>query len=775
MMLFVALSCGLFAAGDSGPLRTVEVNAGQVATHTPRIAWLSGAAGRYPVISVGDCEIVSRTPMEAHLFRPGSNSAEPDESLAGVYSTVDATSSGFRCGGTLHSKDGKTVVEICDRYDCMATASVRIQRVVTVLETDGTYGSFNTRFACRLAQSPSPRLVDFEFFVPAHWYRDNKHLPANALAADYANTQFLIREDRIPLPLAMYRDPRTGHAAALIVENRNPVTTLQDQGLPRVVDEGMAFGSLGFTRGAALEMAFYYPGSEGERTFVVREGIDRRWALRSHPLRRGAAFSYTLHMLGRSTASFAAAMQTTWRAAYDLYAPPVQRADLKKIAADGVDLFRRYFRRREAAAGAPFLVPLPRGEPRSWELGLGFIGQQPYVGYLLLEQGLRDNGADLRAKGEAILDFWTKHSLSPDGRPRSSYALDADTTNQRLPTADGMPRKPGLAAGQWRADGTTLRSVGDGMNGILAAYDLACRRHLEKPGWRAYLERVGDWLVRVQNADGSWFRRYGEHGAVVDDCRYTTPNVAPFLVGLYRRTGKERYRQAALRAGDYMWKEIHTAFVYVGSVVDNPTGVDRESGLIALSAFLALHDLTGDPKWLDAARQAADYAGTWVYTRHIPQVPGAKEAFFPRTRTTIGLSVIAAGHSGVDTFFSAAAFDYYRLFLYSHDPHYLALSRQAYHNTKQAMDWDGALGYAHPALCSEAGVIAGPGPVRGRNLRVWLPWVTVTQVLPIVRLQQAFGTCDPDDVERALSAAQKQSLHDRYSKAFGLVPSGNHP
>ena len=148
---------------------------------------------------------------------------------------------------------------------------------------------------------------------------------------------------------------------------------------------------------------------------------------------------------------------------------------------------------------------------------------------------------------------------------------------------------------------------------------------------------------------------------------------------------------------------------------------------------------------------------------------GAKDAFFPKMRSVVGLSGIATGHSGVDIFLATAAFDYYRLYLYSQDPHYLAIARQAYYSTKQAMNWDNTLGYPLPGLCSEAGIIGGPGPC-AVNPRVWLPWITVVQLVAIVRLQQTFDAADIDELQgRTSSVGQKQRLHDLYSRTGGLL------
>ena len=58
-------------------------------------------------------------------------------------------------------------------------------------------------------------------------------------------------------------------------------------------------------------------------------------------------------------------------------------------------------------------------------------------------------------------------------------------------------------------------------------------------------------------------------------------------------------------------------------------------------------------------------------------------------------------------------------------------------NTKQLLDTDGRLGYAHPGLQVEGVSLVGN---RGSGPRVWLPWVTIAHIDPIVRLRDAFGS-----------------------------------
>ena len=88
----------------------------------------------------------------------------------------------------------------------------------------------------------------------------------------------------------------------------------------RITDERMQFGSLGALQDKGkLELAFQFPGSEGDRTYICCGG---GWANRSHPLRKGFSHSYELRFTATSPpsshndSSYAAAVQSAWREAF---------------------------------------------------------------------------------------------------------------------------------------------------------------------------------------------------------------------------------------------------------------------------------------------------------------------------------------------------------------------------------------------------------------------------------------------------------------------------
>ena len=271
---------------------------------------------------------------------------------------------------------------------------------------------------------------------------------------------------------------------------------------------------------------------------------------------------------------------------------------------------------------------------------MGFVGQALPAAFLLLQDSLETNNADAGARASGVIDLWTHSSLTPQGVPRTWYDIHPDGTYTR------------------RDYHAFLRVASDGAEGALQVWNVMHKRGLERPEWLAFCRRYGDWLVSAQNADGSFSREYGFDGTALERSKDTTDHPIRFLCDLSHATGDTHYRAAALRAGEFCLHSVHDAYAYVGGTPDNPNVMDKEAGMIAMDAFLSLFDLTQDRRWLAGAVQAARYCETWVYCWNIPVPEGDPKVVFPRHRTTYGLSLIASGHSGCDTYM-ASAFSYF--------------------------------------------------------------------------------------------------------------------
>jgi hypothetical protein len=420
-----------------------------------------------------------------------------------------------------------------------------------------------------------------------------------------------------------------------------------------------------------------------------------------------------------------------------------------------INLIADWSKTTNGAPGLPFRLRLPEGvleDAEKVSYQMGFVGQQIPLAYHLLRYGLINNDPKIRLKGEVMVDFWAANSPTDEGLPRTWF--------------NTFP-KP-----HWRRYNTYMRGASDGMVGALMAWDIMQKYGHSKPQWISFCKGFGNWLVKHQNDDGSWFREYHWDSTPAHSGKGNTTHPIPFLVDLWKATGNDKYRDAALKAGEYCWREIHEEFSYVGGTVDNPNVIDKEAGFKAIDAFLALRDITSEERWLTAATQAADFTETWAYCWNIPIPEADTAATFPRSATTTGYSIIATGHSGADLFLAGAPFLYYRIYLCTGDAHYADFARQLLHNTKQSMDIDGSLGYGHTGLCTEALTLAPSHVGRGHGVNTWLPWLTHSMIEPIVRLQEAYGLMDTP-VVTGQQFLQLRAKDKAYARSRGLFSSGH--
>lgn len=673
------------------------------------------------------------------------------------YSSVKKQSRSLICDANIETKNGSRF-SIKDIYAASKDQqSITLDRTITIAKT-GADQWFNSFFGLQNDQSAS--LKDVEVFVPGIWYKDNNYLPPHALAADLNSQYFYFREDRLPLPLVMCRNKNNGSTVTLIHTNAAPQTFFEESGLDRITDARMQFGAIGLQQQKNITALFQFPGCEGDRTYVSRfsyktnknegsRGSDS-WSLRSHPVQTGVKHHYTLAIHFSNANNFPEALSAAWQYAFDQYGPAIHKENISTVFNEEALLLNDYWRNIGGAPGWPFSVYLPAGNVRAYDYQMGFIGFQIPNAYYLLRKGIEAKDKSMIDKACKVIDFWAKESPTENGLPKS--------------WAEPFIDKPY----GWRNYQMFMRIAGDGMEGALQAWSLLQKKNINKPEWLNFCKGFGDWLVKNQNEDGSYYLRYDwwNDGKPSHDSKYTTTNVVRYLVELYTVTKKKDYLDAALKAGAFSLQEINKDYLYVGGVIDNPNVKDRESGQQAIYAFMALYDNTQDRKWLDAAVQAARYTETFMYAYDVPMTIGDTLTDFPAHKSTTGQTLIATGHSGVDNGLSFSSFQYYRLYLFTGDKHLLQIAKMAMHNSLQTMDIDGAMGYKYKALQTEAFQLSGN--TRGHSVRQWLAWNTAAVMDPLCRFKDAFNSMDIDALEK-LPLAQRKQMNTNYGKTFGLV------
>ena len=626
-----------------------------------------------------------------------------------------ASSKGSVATGTLVSPSGATFL-FEDAFSDASAAGFTLSRRVSVLAVgSGDEFAFSTRFSM-----PAPDALAQarrELFLPGVSYQNASALPSGALAGDPQAAAILVREDRLPLPLALafFPDAGAGVAARLVHREPDGHTIANEDFTQRIVDAGLRFGSIGFlNEGADFSLAFQYPGSEGNRTYIWNPTDG--WANRSHPIGHDVEHTYSLRFEVQGAGSYYVAVRTAWRAEAAAFAPQVSVAPSPaQLYRDGMELLASYVVDYDGVPSVPFEAALPNGHVVDTSSQMGFVGRAlPSAALLLYDAIVAAPNITRQRQAEAIVDLWAANALTACGAARTWYNIGDHSL-------------------EWRASDsyeTSLRIMCDGMNGMVDAIVL-----LPKPSWLAAASSFGDFLLRAQAPDGSLPTAFDWNCVPRDANTRHTAFAVPFLVALYEVTFDERYRSAALAAGSFSAALFEGCFSYSGGAPDNGDVPDKEAGWLAMQAFVALFELTGNATWLVPAAQAATYVETFLYLWNVP-IPCEQSppTVYPCRRTTLGASIIATGQSSSDNFMSIASFDMQRLGTWLGDAHFVGVGDLLLNATAQMTDWDGSLGYAARGLLGEAFELSVR---RGSGVSAWLPWLTANLLQPLVQRQRA--------------------------------------
>lgn len=686
-----------------------------------------------------------------------------------TYATVTEQDGTVVAEGELETLNGSRLA-FHDVYAVCGTG-FSVKREVRVLKSVENERGYATKLTLRPTVSSNIR--DYNCFGPGVWYKQNEKVPPQFIGYNLDMEYFHWTETRYALPLFAMMHIDSGETIALSrlaadVKLRSMVRPLYTN----YVDPSYTIGAIGMSQPKSstlfydemnttvtrlpqdreddpLGIDYVYPADNGETPGRIMSGVGMNPTRRQinalnrmfHPLHEGFADQYGVMIDLGCYDNYRTMMKDIWRRTNARLRAPLADTDCTLLFHNNLQLLNRKAQKFHNAWGLPFLSFLPDAQDQNVDFQLGFVGQQANIGYQFIRYGDKEHNEEIYQKGIDIIEFWCTRGISEMGAPHLWYN----------PPLDEFQPEP-----YW------TRMIGDGMEGLLDAYVYLHNKGDERPGWLAACRACAEWLVRAQNEDGSYYRSYESDGRMCMDSKANTTAVIRFLVQMYLVTGEPRYRDAALRAGEFSYVHIYQDVDYRGGTCDNADVYDKESAIYGIFGFLALYDLTGESKWLEAACGAADYVATWTYTWSFPIVTNLPIHAFNKGNIS-GQSLIATGHSAADLYMAACSFVFYRLYLYTDDPEYLEFARFLSKNPQQANDVDGSVGYTIPGLCHEATSFFDQ-VLQGQFQ--WLPWCTYIEVDPAARLYDAFGTYEIDEAEQLPreERLRRNRIYDSYVK-----------
>ena len=716
LLLVLGLAASLSAqTRDRLDLGRLQTRATVSFTRSTSGGWgLEIAGGPAPLIS-------QPTPAQVEVF----TTEQKVRQLAAAYTTVQESAGGMDALAEIPYAE-TAMFRIQDHWS-LSGAVLSVRRKVEVV--GNAAGGFAS--AVVLMVDSSIAWPSVNYLAPGALYGDptynGERSPGGTL--NNAARRYQMREDLLSAPLFALSF-QNGASIAVLDPSPRGDSTFEETKLTKEVmtDARLQFGALGAWQAdnGPLEFGFCFPGTVSG--YMGRSDEAPRTLRRYHPITQGIAHSYELRFRFGQTESFRDVTRNTWRWAWNTLNPAVSYIDVEQMRRVLIDHLAAQAATIDGRTAIPFVLSTVTDKLQwNWTMAaMGFVGKEIECANQLLLEGDRDHterGKKMRETGLAIISSMIR----------------------ALPTVPLQATGYDLATGKpwdhiWLAP--WLRNATEDMRVLMRAYRRERALGREHPEWFTWVKSYVDWLILQQREDGSFPRRWKPGSSEVAEPTGTSSYApVPLLVIMAEETGDPKYKEAAIRAADYIWSNYGSRGLFVGGASDNPNVTDKEAGMLSMEAFLSLYDSTRDAKWLDHAKVAADFVESWIWIWNLPMPVDADDSqlYWKKGVPTIGAQGITALVAGsADEYLDWAVPSYAKLYNYTHDEHYLEVARILLHDTKSMVALPGRQYDMKGIGWQQEGWRFGPGGT-GRGVgghRFWLPWISANHLYGITGLEE---------------------------------------
>jgi hypothetical protein len=655
-----------------------------------------------------------------------SPTEEDIRQFAAAYKTVRKSAGGIDARAEISYGDS-VVFRVQDHW-ALSGAVLSVRRKVEVV--GNSPGGFASAIALMI--DASIPWASLNYMAPGALYGDptfnGERSPGGTL--NYAAHHYQMREDLLPAPLFALSF-QNGASVAVLDPSPRGDSTFEETKLTKEVmtDARFQFGALGAWQAAdssSIEFGFCFPGTVSGH--IGRSDAEPRTVRRYHPIAQGVAHNYEVRFRFGQNESFRDVTRNTWRWAWNTLNPAVTYIDVEQMRRVLIDHLEAQATTIDGRTAIPFVLSTVTDKLQwNWTMvAMGFVGKNIECADQLLREAERDHterGKRMRETGLAIISSMI-HALPTVPLQATGYDL-----------ATGKPWDH-IWLAPW------LRNATEDMRVLMRAYHREHALGREHPEWFNWVKSYVDWLILQQREDGSFPRRWKPGSSEIAEPSGTTSYApVPLLVIMSEETGDPKYKERAIRAADYVWSNYGSRGLFVGGASDNPNITDKEAGMLSMEAFLSLYDSTRDPKWLDRAKAAADFAESWIWIWNLPMPIDADDSqlYWKKGVPTIGAQGITALVAGsADEYLDWAVPSYARLYNYTHDEHYLDVARILLHDTKSMVALPGRRYDMKGIGWQQEGWRFGPGgPGRGvGGHRFWLPWISSNHLYGITGLEE---------------------------------------
>jgi len=448
------------------------------------------------------------------------------------------------------------------------------------------------------------RHSDCQFYMPGFWYRQNLRSPEKA-PSFHTSDSWLVREDRLSTPLTAAFNSSKGKSMSVIRIDKFDKEALATHKEGEVIVSGeTSIGYTGFENiGGMTVLSYGFPYKEAPKTYIRKLTLAPSVEA-FQLLRKGDSITLTWELSEIDAADFSECVQRTWEYCYDTNRP--QPVNTPYTVDRMKDVLSNFFVESYVNTTPTHYysgVELKTATCDNTDVAeVGFVGRTLLNAFNALEYGSLQNRPELVNSANSIFDTYLTNGFSPAGFFNEVVHYNRDF------------KEPNLS----------IRRQSEGVYAILNYLDYEKQHKRKHPEWEKRLKVILDSFLRLQNADGSFPRKFKDDFSIVDGTGGSTPSATLPLVMAYKYFKDKRYLESAKRTVNYLENELISKSDYFSSTLD-ANCEDKEASLYAATAtyYLALVTKGAERShYAELCKKAAYFALSWYYTWDVPFAEG---------------------------------------------------------------------------------------------------------------------------------------------------------
>lgn len=480
----------------------------------------------------------------------------------------------------------------------VADGNGKLQVNVCITALEDIYFNYSQRL------STGYRHDDCQFYMPGFWYRRNLRSPKDA-PSFHSSDSWLVREDRLSAPLTGVYSEKEKHFVTVSRIDKFAEEALSTHREGEIILSGKT--SLGFTgfenQDGITALSFGFPYREAPKSYIRK--LTLAPAVEAFQfLKKGETVLLTWEIQENKADDYSDFIRHAWEYSYDTYGPkpvetPYSITDMKQVLSG---FFISSFVEGHPLVYNSGIHLMTENCQSNGQAEVGFIGRVLLNAFNAWEYGHQSDREDLKANSMKVFDSYLKNGFTPVGFFKESVDFDKGYED---PVHSIRRQSEGIYA----------------MLHFLAYEKENGRRH---PEWEQKMKNMLDILLRLQQADGSFPRKFRDDFTIVDTSGGSTPSATLPLVMGYKYFKDKRYLASAKQTADYLEKVLISKADYFSSTLD-ANCEDKEASLYAATATYYLSLITkGDEHrhYADLTKKAAYFALSWYYVWDVPFAQG---------------------------------------------------------------------------------------------------------------------------------------------------------